>query len=314
MKEKFQDQISRKLCNLLTPSIPLPYRLNMAKKIKNINVSLSHINKQASQFGLQRRVGEMVVLPRGNLETHSLIGDPFHVVGRGYDVSKIINLLIKSSTQQPQIISVISIVGMAGLGKTTLAKLVCNSEPIQHHFGKIMWVCVSNDFDVDRILVEMLESLTKTPCAFRNKDTVLRRIQEELGEERYLLIFDDVWNENVEKWEDLKGCLLGFSRNIGSKIIVTTRSDNVASVMGTHTEHKHHPKKLVDDECWSIIKQKVFGSSSILEEMEVIGKDIAKKCKGLPLVARPLVARVIGGTMSNKRDKEEWLSIKHCNI
>ncbi|TYI68749.1 hypothetical protein E1A91_D08G109800v1 [Gossypium mustelinum] len=309
MKAKFQDQISRKLCNLFTPSIPLPYRLNMAKKIKNINVSLSHINKQASQFGLQRRVGEMVVLPRGNLETHSLIGDPFHVVGRGYDVSKIINLLIKSSTQQPQIISVISIVGMAGLGKTTLAKLVCNSEPIQHHFGKIMWVCVSNDFDVDRILVEMLESLTKTPCAFRNKDTVLRRIQEELGEERYLLIFDDVWNENVEKWEDLKGCLLGFSRNIGSKIIVTTRSDNVASVMGTHTEHKHHPKKLVDDECWSIIKQKVFGSSSIPEEMEVIGKDIAKKCRGLPLVAR-----VIGGTMSNKRDKEEWLSIKHCNI
>ncbi|PPD88803.1 hypothetical protein GOBAR_DD14260 [Gossypium barbadense] len=286
MKAKFQDQISRKLCNLFTPSIPLPYRLNMAKKIKNINVSLSHINKQASQFGLQRRVGEIVVLPRGNLETHSLIGDPFHVVGRGYDVSKIINLLIKSSTQQPQIISVISIVGMAGLGKTTLAKLVCNSEPIQHHFGKIMWVCVSNDFDVDRILVEMLESLTKTPCAFRNKDTVLRRIQEELGEERYLLIFDDVWNENVEKWEDLKGCLLGFSRNIGSKIIVTTRSDNVASVMGTHTEHKHHPKKLVDDECWSIIKQKVFGSSSIPEEMEVIGKDIAKKCRGLPLVAR----------------------------
>ncbi|KAG4187248.1 hypothetical protein ERO13_A08G088162v2 [Gossypium hirsutum] len=246
MKAKFQDQISRKLCNLFTPSIPLPYRLNMTKKIKNINLSLSHI------------------MSRGNLETHSLIGDPFHVVGRGYDVSKIINLLIKSSTQQPQIISVISIVGMAGLGKTTLAKLVRNSEPIQHHFGKIMWVCVSNDFDVDRILVEMLESLTKTPCAFRNKDTVLRRIQEELGEERYLLIFDDVWNENVEKWEDLKGCLLGFT-----------------SVMGTHTEHKHHPKKLVDDECWSIIKQKVFGSSSILEEMEVIGKDIAKKNNGI---------------------------------
>ncbi|PPS05593.1 hypothetical protein GOBAR_AA15059 [Gossypium barbadense] len=296
MKAKFQDQISRKLCNLFTPSIPLPYRLNMTKKIKNINLSLSHI---MSSWGNG-------CLPRGNLETHSLIGDPFHVVGRGYDVSKIINLLIKSSTQQPQIISVISIVGMAGLGKTTLAKLVRNSEPIQHHFGKIMWVCVSNDFDVDRILVEMLESLTKTPCAFRNKDTVLRRIQEELGEERYLLIFDDVWNENVEKWEDLKGCL--------SKILVTTRSDNVASVMGTHTEHKHHPKKLVDDECWSIIKQKVFGSSSILEEMEVIGKDIAKKCKGLPLVARPLVARVIGGTMSNKKDKEEWLSIKHYSL
>ncbi|KAG8485799.1 hypothetical protein CXB51_019195 [Gossypium anomalum] len=286
MKAKFQDQISRKLCNLFTPSIPLPYRLNMTKKIKNINVSLSHINEQASQFGLQRRVGEMVVLPRGNLETHSLIGDSFHVVGRGYDVFNVINLLIKSSTQQPQIISVISIVGMAGLEKTTLAKLVCNSEPIQHHFGKIMWVCVFNDFDVDRILVEMLESLTKTPCAFRNKDTVLRRIQEELGEERYLLIFDDVWNENVEKWENLKGCLLGFSRNKRSKIIVTTRSDNVASVMGTHTENKHHPKKLVDDECWSIIKQKVFGSSSIPEEMEVIGKDIAKKCRGLPLVAR----------------------------
>ncbi|XP_017975262.1 PREDICTED: putative disease resistance protein RGA1 [Theobroma cacao] len=307
MKVKIQNQISRKLCNPFSPTFPVSYRFKMANKIKNISISLRNINDQATQFGLQRRVGDMALVPRGNQETHSLLGDSSHVVGRGDDVSKIIDLLIRSDSQQT--LSVISLVGMAGLGKTTLAKVVCNNEPIQDHFGKIMWVCVSDDFDVERILVEMLESLTKNPCAIKNKDTVLRRIQEELGGERYLLIFDDVWNENTEKWEDLKGCLLGISRNIGSKIIVTTRSDNVALVMGTIPERRHHPRKLVDDECWSIIKEKVFGSASIPPELEVIGKDIAKKCRGVPLVAR-----VIGGTMSNKRDKEEWLSIKRCNI
>ncbi|XP_022761774.1 disease resistance protein RGA2-like [Durio zibethinus] len=307
MKVKIQNQISRKLCNFISPSIPVSCRLKMGNKIKNINVSLRNINDQASQFGLQRKVGEMVPVPRGNQETHSLIGDSFNVVGREDDVFKIIDLLINSNTQQT--LSVVSVVGMAGLGKTTLAKVVCNNEPIQDHFGKIMWVCVSDDFDVERIVVEMLESLSKNPCAIKNKDTVLRRIQEELGGERYLLILDDVWNENTEKWEDLKGCLLGISRNIGSKIIVTTRSDYVAWVMGTIPEHRHYPKKLVDDECWSIIKEKAFGSASIPLEMEVIGKDIAKKCRGVPLVAR-----VIGGTMSNKRDKEEWLSIKNSNI
>ncbi|XVF37625.1 hypothetical protein REPUB_Repub20aG0025600 [Reevesia pubescens] len=307
MKVKIQNHISRKLCNFISPSIPVSYRLRMGNRMKNINVSLRNINDQASQFGLQKKVGEMVLVPRGNQETHSLIGDSSDVVGRGDDVLKIINLLINSNSQQT--LSVVSIVGMAGLGKTTLAKVVCNNETIQDHFGKIMWVCVSDDFDVERILVEMLESLTKNTCSIKNKDNMLRRIQEELGGDRYLLIFDDVWNEYTEKWEDLKGCLLGISRNIGSKIIVTTRSDNVALVMGTIPEHRHYPRKLVDDECWSIIKEKVFGSTSIPPELEDIGKDIAKKCTGVPLVAR-----VIGGTMSNKKDKEEWLSIKHCNI
>ena len=83
--------------------------------------------------------------------------DDSEVVGRGDDVLKMVNLLIGANNQR--VISVIPIVGMAGLGKTTIAQLVYNDKRVKKHFDEKIWVCVSESFDVKRILREILEAL-----------------------------------------------------------------------------------------------------------------------------------------------------------
>ncbi|XP_017974561.1 PREDICTED: putative disease resistance protein RGA3 [Theobroma cacao] len=306
-KVEIQNRLMKKVSYFFSLSNSRAFGVMMAKKIRKINMSLRNVNNQANLFGLQRRVTDMVALPRVNQVTHSFLGDSSQVIGREDDVSKAVELLTNSACLQA--LPVLSIVGMPGLGKTTLAKLVCKHDQIQKHFSRIIWVCVADDFNVERILLEMLESLTQNSCTVKYKDTILRKILEKLGGDNYLLILDDVWNEDTEKWEDLRSCLLGITKNIECRVIVTTRKENVALGMGTLPEYMHHPRKLVDEECWSIIKGRAFENSSIPPELEVIGKDIAKKCRGVPLVAR-----VIGGTMSNKRDKDQWLSIRNSHV
>ncbi|GLT30126.1 hypothetical protein SLA2020_049450 [Shorea laevis] len=291
-----------------TPLNPLAFRLKMGIKIKNLNAALVDLNNRATGLGLQHRLQHRLANrnpePRGIQQTVSLLGEPSRVIGRDGEVQKIVELLIHdSSNQQP--LCVVSIVGIAGLGKTTLAKLVWNNYQIQRHFLKIMWICVSENFDVKRILVQMLESLTKAGCEnITSQDVVVQKIKENLEEKKYLLVLDDVWNEDRLKWEDLRQCLLGISETIGSKVLVTTGTQNVASMMGTAPAHVHRLEQLKDNDCWSIIKHRLFGNSE-LEELENIGKAISKKCKGVPLIAS-----VIGGTLCNNRKKYDWLSIK----
>ncbi|GLT30083.1 hypothetical protein SLA2020_049050 [Shorea laevis] len=289
---------------------PLLFRQKMANKIKNLNKRLAGIDLSAKQLGLQYKLANADPEPRARagLETHSLLPSP--VFGREEDVSKIVSLLVDSRSQHD--LPVMTIVGMAGLGKTTIAKAVLENGNIRRHFGdNRMWVCVSENFDVKMILMEMLESITKSRSGggdIGSKDTVLTKIQEKLGEKSYLLILDDVWNEERQIWEDLRNCLLGISENKGSRVLVTTRLENVASLMAVSHEHICRPRQLNLDECWTIIKQRAFGDNSVPEGFEGIGKNVAKRCKGVPLVAS-----VIGATLQNKRDKKEWQAvIENC--
>ncbi|XVF65818.1 hypothetical protein PTKIN_Ptkin09bG0281400 [Pterospermum kingtungense] len=283
---------------------PILFCFKMPLTVKGINISLNEINDRALKFGLQQRVPTLPPLPRGTQATHSFVGS--QVVGREADVSKITRLLIVSSTRET--LSIVSIVGMAGLGKTTLAKSACNNERTKSYFDKIMWVCVSENFDVDRILQEMFECLTGQSWDLKNRNAMVEKLQKELEGKTYLLVLDDVWVEEFRTWEDLRVSLLGIKGNTGSRIIVTTRSENVAAVSGTPPENRHYLMPTTDDECWEIIKNKAFSNSSIPPELEVIGRDIAFKCAGVPLVAA-----VIGGTMRNKWDIDEWKSLKECS-
>ncbi|GLT37489.1 hypothetical protein SLA2020_118030 [Shorea laevis] len=301
---QIQKQMKKKVCLFFTFSSPFIFRLKMANKIKNIIASIVEINAEATQFGLRSRLA--IDEPRSNPQTaYSSTGYCPRVIGREEDVLKIVDLLIDPSNKEP--LSVISVVGMGGLGKTTLAKSVQNHEKIVRYFGKTMFICVSEDFVVKRILKEMLESLTKEGCSIGNQATIVGKIQDLLKNENYLLILDDVWNEDRMKWEALRGCLLEINKDKVSRVVVTTRSEKVASIMGTLREHMYHLQELEDDNCWSIIEQRAFGSCSVPSpELEAIGRQIAKKCRGLPLIAN-----VIGASLSNQRGRNEWLSVKN---
>ncbi|KAK8619045.1 hypothetical protein V6N13_133014 [Hibiscus sabdariffa] len=300
-------QMSKKFRNFFSSKNPLAITLKMAKKVKNINQSIEGVNSQATGFGLQNRVQVSPPMSSGvGGGTHSLVVSS-RVVGREADVRRVVDLLIGSTTHQT--LSIASIVGMGGLGKTTLAKSVCNNDKVQNHFKTIIWVCVAENFDVRRILVEMLESLTEKPCEIKNEDIVLREIQKVLKGKSFLLVLDDVWDANIKNWEDLKGSLQGINESKQSWILVTSRSGNVALVRETPPDHRHHLKAVVDEECWSIIKERAFGNSALSPELEAIGREIARRCGGVPLVAT-----VIGATMYNNRDRDEWLSLKNSSL
>nr|XP_023915452.1 putative disease resistance protein RGA3 [Quercus suber] len=302
-KVEIRNQMKRKVCFFFSLSNPVAFRIKMANKIKTIHESLKRINDEANGFGLIRAGsvnGNPETIP--NRETDSFL-DHLEVVGREDSVSEIVKLVTSTTGQQ---LSVIPIVGMAGLGKTTLAKLVYNHELVKNYFDKKIWICVSDDFDDKRILRGILESLTGKPSHLEGKNAILQNLQKELQGKRYLLILDDVWNEDLLKWDALRGCLLGINSNFGNNIIVTTRSHKVAEIMETLS--RNQLEKLDDDECWSIIKKRV-SAVPLTPDLEAIGRDIAKKCGGVPLVAK-----VLGGTMSLKKVKSQWLTIQNSEV
>ncbi|GLT99164.1 hypothetical protein SLE2022_166250 [Rubroshorea leprosula] len=196
---------------------------------------------------------------------------------------------------------------MPGLGKTTLAQAVYNDEQIRNYFAERIWVCVSDNFEVERVLTEILESLNKESSAVRNKETVFQKIREAMKENNFLLVLDDMWDEESHgKFEDLSSSLRGICKSSRNRVIVTTRQKKVALKMRMHHEPIHHLGKLQDAECWSIIRNRVFRNASISPKLENIGWDIAQLCGGVPLVAR-----VIGGILcAENLDRVTWLSIK----
>ncbi|XVF29589.1 hypothetical protein REPUB_Repub15cG0135000 [Reevesia pubescens] len=307
-KVEIRNQMRRKVQNFFSPSNPILFRLKMANKIKDILKSLDDLNTLASQFGLQHRAVDHMtpVFQQSNVETFSFL-DESKIVGREKDTSKIFDLLINPNDEQ--VVSVVPIVGMAGLGKTTLAKLVYNDVDVERHFDVKFWVCVSDNFDVKRILREMLDHFPNQQILIsESMNAMIGKLKEKMERFKYLLVLDDVWN--VEKWEELKLCLIGVNKNRGNRIIITTRRQDVASKLQKLPTQRHEPGRLEDDDCWSIIKEKAFRSSPMPQELELIGKKIAKQCQGVPLVAK-----VIGGTMCNiEMSHGEWLKIQKSDV
>ena len=132
-------------------------------------------------------------------------------------------------------VNVISIVGIRGLGKTTLAKLVYNDEQIGGHFQLKMWVCVSEDFDVMWLIKEILKSALGKIDETLSLDWLQTHLRELIKDKKFLLVLDDVWNEDHKKWIELENLLLGDCR--GSKILVTTWNSSVAAIMDTTSSY-----------------------------------------------------------------------------
>ncbi|XP_061993475.1 putative disease resistance protein RGA4 [Rosa rugosa] len=299
---------------------PVVFRLKMARKINNINTSLDDLYKQAASVGLgmTRRSNGGAAASKDKRETTSFVEKneftlkDATIVGRDQVVSDIIATLTNSNNQE-NILSVMAIVGLGGLGKTTLARSVTKQlkeGEMKRYFDATLWVYVSNTFDVNSILHRMLESYDDvTGANLSSLEALIGNLQQKLKERRYFLVLDDVWNEDANNWDDLKRCLLQLNSAKGSSVIVTTRSAKVASIM--ETLPRCDLETLSDDECWSIIKDRAFAdpNAPIPSDLEGIGRDIAKKCAGLPLAAK-----VLGSLMRSKNGSNEWKSIKESKV
>ncbi|XP_058078822.1 putative disease resistance protein RGA3 [Magnolia sinica] len=286
----------RKVCNFFSPS-----KINLGNKIKEIGQRLDEIARERSKFHL-REEGRALEIRRQE-QTDSFVIES-EVYGREEDKKKVMELLISEDSRED--VTVIPIVGSRGLGKTTLAQLAYNDEMVAKHFELRIWVCVSDDFNVRRLTKEILVSITNGNWDLENLDLLQCHLRKKLSGKKFLLVLDDVWNENPEKWGQLKQFLRGGDR--GSRIIVTTRSEKVASIMGTLPSH--HLPRLLEDDCWSVFKQRAFGRGRQEHpNLVILGKEIVKKCEGVPLVAK-----MLGIRMHFKAEEREWLLVKESEI
>jgi adenylate kinase len=122
--------------------------------------------------------------------------------GRREDKEKIIELLHTTSNgKNGGDVPIIPIVGIGGQGKTTLAQLVYGDADLMGCFDMKIWVYVSNDFDIKKIITTIKESATLRKCEFTNLDIFSRQLRETLCGKRYLLVLDDAWNEDQYKWQ-----------------------------------------------------------------------------------------------------------------
>ncbi|KAL0918895.1 hypothetical protein M5K25_010942 [Dendrobium thyrsiflorum] len=213
-------------------------------------------------------------------------------------------------------ISLLSIVSHGGMGKTTLLQHVYKDE-ITKEFDLKMWVCVSNNFDVKKVIVDMLECLKKERPHLDTLVALQGGLQEEVMSKKFLLVLDDIWEEDEEKdkskWEDVLAPLA--SGGFGSKIIVTTRMDSVALMFAKVIKKEEIVKLegLEEDECLQLLNTYAFAGvenpSDDHKKLRAIAGEIVKMLSG-----SPLAAKVIGGVLNSNLDERHWMTVLKSNL
>ncbi|XP_059445314.1 putative disease resistance RPP13-like protein 1 [Corylus avellana] len=263
-----------------------------------INVAfeiLEDLAKQIGVLGLRAGVGGQ---PLERLPTTSFVEES-GIFGRHEDEEAIINSLFSNEASGSEI-GVIVIVGMGGIGKTTLAQLVYNDNRVKEHFDLKAWVCVSDPFDVFMVMKTIIEEIgLSTNADSTNLNHLQINLKKMLTGKRFLFVLDDVWDKNNAKWEVLSNALKSGIQ--GSRVIVTTRDQDVARVV--HASATHCITELPKEDCWSLFVKYAFhdGHPDAYPKLEAIGRQIVEKCKGLPLAIK-----AIGSLLWSKLDVDEW--------
>ncbi|RLM85441.1 putative disease resistance protein RGA4 [Panicum miliaceum] len=271
------------------------FRHRMANKLRVILKEIDVLVAEMNAFRFKFKPGQPE--PTNYLrQNDSNIIDPTNIASRSRADEKkavVCTLLAQVGNEN---LTVHPIVGMGGLGKTTLAQLIYNDPEIQKHFELRLWVCVSDNFEVDSLADRIVKENGCDPTG----NSALEKLQNAVRGKRYLLVLDDVWNRDEHKWERLKSYLQHGGK--GSSLLTTTRDDKVAQLMGT-AEVKNL-KSLDEIYIKEIIETKAFGSKQVeqrpRELVDMVG-DVAKRCSGSPLAATAL-----GSVLRTKTSKQEW--------
>ncbi|KAG7942225.1 hypothetical protein I3843_16G090700 [Carya illinoinensis] len=192
---------------------------------------------------------------------------------------------------------------MGGIGKTTLAQLVYNDKEVESLFNLKAWACVSEDFDVATVTKTILQSMSKElDCADKDLNWLQVELKQKLLGKRFLVILDDVWNENYNEWTRLRAPFeVGAP---GSSIIVTTRNHRVSSLMRNKGVEPFQLELLSNEACLSIFTQHALDARdfSAHPDLKDIGEELVRRCKGLPLA----VKTIAGVLRSEDEDRNEW--------
>ncbi|XP_050289453.1 putative disease resistance protein RGA3 [Quercus robur] len=303
--------VKKKVCSFFpSPSccfnLPLRHNLghnDLGHKIRKLNEKLDEIFNDRVKYGIDfNRQPEVVERPI----TTSFV-DESDIIGRDNYREELLSNLLGMGSPKERNPRVISLVGMGGLGKTTLAQIAYNHSEVKAHFEKRIWVCVSDPFDQYKVANEIIECLEGQPPNDTELQSLLVKLCSLIRGKRFFLVLDDVWTEDFTKWEPFRNALKCGAE--GSRILVTTRKTGVVNMMESSL--------IIDlgvlsiNDCWLIIKRIAFSDDygEQYRDLEELGKQLANKCKGLPLAAK-----ILGSYLRGKMSKKEWEKVLHNDL
>ncbi|KAL6870763.1 hypothetical protein ACP4OV_014611 [Aristida adscensionis] len=286
---------------------------DIGSRIKSLNERLDDIKKRSENFAFinlgpredHRR--EKASSHLASRETSAEL-DELGIVGEKIeeDTRNIVRMLtqVGERNHDDNKIVVFAIVGVGGIGKTTLAQKVFNNEVIQQEFTKKIWLSVNQEFnDAELLKRAITEAEGEYQAIGDSKCALERALKKALNGCKTLLVMDDVWSYH-EAWETLLKLPLTNSVAQGSRVLVTTRHDTVARGMMA-LEPYHRVVKLEPQDAWSLLRKQVVrirNDEPQVDMLKDIGMRIVEKCDCLPLAVK-----VLGGLLRQKNTtRGDW--------
>ncbi|KAK9068292.1 hypothetical protein SSX86_012403 [Deinandra increscens subsp. villosa] len=279
-------------------------RHRLLPRLDSIITRLRDLEREKSDLGLiVKDEGSQNI--RGRRLQTSLV-DASSIVGREGEKEKLLHELLRDG-QSKENFSIVPIVGMGGVGKTTLAQLLYNDRMLKDHFELKAWVCVSDDFDIFKISNTILQSFTGENKNFEDLNQLQMFLTQQIKDKRFLLVLDDVWTESVDDWEILVRPF--HSAAPGSKIIMTTRKQQLLKMLGF--DRLDYLESLSREDALSLLALHALGESNfdLHLSLKPYGEGIVKKCAGLPLALK-----AVGRLLRTKTDEEDWKDVLNSEI
>ncbi|KAM3235199.1 disease resistance protein RPP13 [Capsicum annuum] len=281
----------------------------VGKEIQSLKQRIMDISRKRETYGITdinnapTRPNNQSAMVRTLRRTTSYVDDQDRLFVGFREVVEI--LLAELLKEEPRR-SVISIFGMGGLGKTTLARNLYTNPNIVSSFPTRAWICVSQEYntmDLLRNIIKSIQRRTKENIDLLEKMTetdLESYLRDLLKEDKYLVVVDDVWRR--EAWESLKRAFPDSKS--GSRVIITTRKEDVAE-RADNKGFVHKLRYLSQEESWDLFCKKLLDVQAMVSAMERLAKDMVDKCGGLPLAIV-----VLSGLLSHKKGLEEWKKVK----